>query len=155
MTKLKAIAAAAVLMMPVSAAAENVVAKTGDSVANFFRDEGASVELTTDGAGDPLLKTEYYGNSFTIIFYGCNSNTDCNSIQFYSGYVSKGSVRLAKTNQWNTDNRFARSYIDEDGDARIEMDVFLGDEGMNPDDFAQVVGLWTRRMTEFEEFIGW
>jgi hypothetical protein len=155
MNMLKAIAASAVLMLPVAAAAQNVVAKTGESVAGFFKDEGAKVELTTDSVGDPNVKVEYYGNDFSVYYYGCDNNVDCDAIQFFSGYQTEGSVRLAKINEWNTENRFARGYISEEGSARIEMDLFLGDDGMSPDDFAQAVSLWTRAMQDFETFIDW
>ncbi|WP_254656634.1 YbjN domain-containing protein [Leisingera sp. JC1] len=152
---LKAITAAAVLMSPAAAMADNVVAKTGESVANFFKDEGAEVEVTIDSVGDPLLKVDYYGNNFTILYYGCTNNSDCEVVEFYSGYSTKGSVRLAKINQWNAENRFSRGYIDDDGDARLEMDVFLGDNGMSADDFARTIGIWNRAMQDFEEFIDW
>ena len=155
MNMLKAIAASAVLMLPVAAAAQNVVAKTGESVAGFFKDEGAKVELTTDSVGDPNVKVEYYGNDFSVYYYGCDNNVDCDAIQFFSGYQTEGSVRLAKINEWNTENRFARGYISEEGSARIEMDLFLGDDGMSPDDFAQAVSLWTRAMQDFETLIDW
>lgn len=152
---LKTIAASAVLVMPVAAAAQNVVAGTGDSVAGFFKDEGAQVEVTTDSAGDPNLKIEYYGNDFSVYYYGCDDNVDCDAIQFFSGYQTDGSVRLAKINEWNNENRFARGYISEEGSARIEMDVFLGRQGMSADDFAQAVGIWNRAMQDFETFIEW
>ena len=155
MDMLKAIAASAVLMMPVAASAQNVVAKTGESVAGFFKDEGAQVEVTTDSVGDPNLKVEYYGNDFSVYYYGCSDNKNCTEIQFFSGYQTDGSVRLSKINEWNTENRFARAYVSEEGSARIEMDVFLGNKGMTPDDFAQAVGKWNRAMQDFEEFIGW
>ena len=155
MNIIKAIAACAALMLPGAAAAQNVVATTGDSVADFFKDEGATVELTTDSVGDPNVKVEYYGNDFSVYYYGCDNNSNCNAIQFFSGYQTDGSVRLAKINEWNNENRFARGYISEEGSARIEMDVFLGDDGMSPDDFAQAVSLWTRAMQDFETFIDW
>ncbi|WP_027235606.1 YbjN domain-containing protein [Leisingera caerulea] len=155
MNIIKAIAACAALMLPGAAAAQNVVATTGDSVADFFKDEGATVELTTDSVGDPNVKVEYYGNDFSVYYYGCDNNTNCNAIQFFSGYQTDGSVRLAKINEWNNENRFARGYISEEGSARIEMDLFLGDDGMSPDDFAQAVSLWTRAMQDFETFIDW
>lgn len=151
----KTIAAVAVLMMPVAAAAQNVVAKTGDSVAGFFRDEGATVEVSTDSVGDPNLKVEYYGNDFSVYYYGCDNNTNCDAVQFFSGYQTDGSVRLAKINEWNAENRFVRGYISDEGAARIEMDVLLADHGISPDDFAQAVSIWTRAMQDFEEFIGW
>jgi hypothetical protein len=152
---LKTLAASVMLMMPVAATAQNIVAKTGQSVADFFMDEGASVEVTTDSVGDPNLKVEYYGSDFSVYYYGCSDNTNCDAIQFFSGYQTDGSVRLVKANEWNTDNRFARSYISEEGAARIEMDVFLGDDGMTADDFAKTVSIWTRAMQDFEEFIDW
>ncbi|UWQ33100.1 YbjN domain-containing protein [Leisingera sp. M527] len=155
MNMLKAIAASVVLMIPVAAAAQNVVAKTGDSVAGFFKDEGAKVEVTTDSVGDPNLKVEYYGNDFSVYYYGCDNNTNCEAIQFFSGYQTDGSVRLSKINEWNNENRFARGYVSEEGSARIEMDVFLGKKGMSPDDFAEAVGIWNRAMLDFETFIDW
>ena len=45
MNIIKAIAACAALMLPGAAAAQNVVATTGDSVADFFKDEGATVGI--------------------------------------------------------------------------------------------------------------
>ncbi|MBY6137426.1 YbjN domain-containing protein [Leisingera sp. XS_AS12] len=155
MNMLKSIAAGVVLMMPVAAAAENIVAKTGESVAAFFRDEGATVEVTTDSVGDPNLKVEYYGNDFSVYYYGCDNNINCDAVQFFSGYQTDGSVRLAKINQWNSENRFVRGYVSEEGAARIEMDVLLAEDGMSPDDFALAVSIWTRAMQDFEEFIGW
>ena len=155
MNMLKAIAAAAVFLMPVAAAAQTVVAKTGDSVAGFFRDEGATVDLTSDSVGDPNLKVDYYGNQFSVYYYGCDNNTNCDAIQFFSGYQTDGGVRLAKINQWNTENRFVRGYVSQEGSARIEMDVLLADDGMSSDDFAKAVSIWTRAMQDFEEFIDW
>ncbi|MEW2912552.1 YbjN domain-containing protein [Leisingera sp. JC11] len=155
MNMLKTFAAAAALMVPAAAMAENVVAKTGDSVANFFKDEGANVEVTTDSVGDPNLKVEYYGNDFSVYYYGCDNNTNCEAIQFFSGYQTDGSVRLSKINEWNTNNRFARAYVSAEGSARIEMDVLLGNKGMSPDDFADAVGIWNRAVQDFEEFIDW
>ncbi|WP_424977794.1 YbjN domain-containing protein [Leisingera sp. S232] len=151
----KAIAVAAVLTLPTAAMAQNVVAKTGESVANFFKDEGANVEVTTDSVGDPNLKVEYYGNDFSVYYYGCEDNTNCDAIQFFSGYQTDGSVRLSKINEWNTNNRFARAYVSEEGSARIEMDVLLGNSGITSDDFALAVGKWNRAMQDFEEFIDW
>lgn len=62
---------------------------------------------------------------------------------------------MVKINEWNTENRFGRAYISDEGAARVELDVYLGDTGMNPDDFAELLGYWSRIVQEFEEFINW
>lgn len=133
----------------------NIVAKDATSIANYFRDEGTTPTVTTDDYGDPKLELEHLGTEFSVWYYGCTNGAECSSIEFFSGYATNGSVRLAKINEWNTDHRFARAYVTEDGAARIEYDVFLGDTGMSPDDFANVVGTWIGSMHEFEEFIDW
>lgn len=152
---LSTLAVAAFATLPFAAQAQNIVAGDAASVKAFFLDEGATVSEDTDSVGDPRLEVEYYGNEFWVYYYGCEDNKNCNAVQFFSGYQTDGAVRLAKVNEWNTDNRYARAYISEAGAARIEMDVFLGRKGVSPDDFAQMVGLWNSSMNEFETFIDW
>jgi putative sensory transduction regulator len=135
--------------------AQNIVARDATSVANFFLAEGVEPSIETDSDGDPNIKVEYYGASFSIYYYGCDNGANCDAIQFFSGYNTSGSVRLVKINEWNAKKRFGRAYIAENGAARIEMDVFLGKNGLDPDDFAKEVGLWVSVMEEFEEFIDW
>jgi hypothetical protein len=152
---MKSLLAAAAIAMPGAVMAENVVATTGDSLARFFENEGIDVEVTTDNTGDPKLRVKYYGNEFSIYYYGCRDNTNCDAIQFFSGYKNEGSVRMSKINEWNTENRFARGYISEAGSARIEHDVYLGKNGMDPDDFATLLSKWSSQVSDFEEFIDW
>jgi hypothetical protein len=58
-------------------------------------------------------------------------------------------------NEWNTENRFGRAYISEEGSARIEFDIYLGNDGMDPDDFAETLGIWSRIVQDFETLIDW
>lgn len=149
------VAVAALVLSPIAAQAENLVAKNARSLERFFENEGADVETTVDNVGDPKLEITYYGNEFSIYYYGCDDNTNCDAIQFFSGYKTDGSVRLSKINTWNAENRYARAYVSESGSARIEMDVYLGDDGVSADDFASMVSLWSRSMNEFEDLIDW
>ena len=148
-------ATAAVFSLPSLASAQMLVASNPDSLVEFFVEEGADVESTVDNAGDPKLKVEYYGSDFVLYFYDCTDNVDCKSIQFFSGYKTEGSVRKSKVNEWNSENRFARAYISESGSARIEHDLYLGNAGIDADDFAVLVSKWTKAEGEFEEFIDW
>lgn len=149
------LAAAAALTLPTLASAETLVATNPDTLVQFFVEEGADVESTVDNAGDPKLKVEYYGSDFVLYFYDCTDNSDCKSIQFFSGYKTEGSVRKSKVNTWNAENRYSRAYISDSGSARIEHDLYLGNAGIDADDFAALVSKWTSAQSEFEEFIDW
>ena len=146
---------AATFLLPQAGWAEQVIGKDPNSLVRFFDTEGLENTLTTDDVGDPKIKVDYYGTSVPIYFYGCRENRNCTEIQLFSGYKTEGGVRLSKINEWNTNNRFARAYITEEGSARIEHDIYLGSAGLSGDDFAAVMGLWVTKVLEFEEFIDW
>jgi hypothetical protein len=151
----RSLAAVTFALCPLAAMADNVYATDAGSLARFFEDEGAEVETTSDNVGDPKLRVNYYGNEFSVYYFGCDNNVNCNAVQFFSGYATNGSVRLASINEWNMQNRFLRSYVAEEGSTRIEMDIFMGRDGISADDFARQVSMWSQGMREFEEFIGW
>jgi hypothetical protein len=146
----KLIAAATLAISPVAGQAETLTARTASSIEGFFLDEGAEIEVLEDNVGDPQLNVTYYGSEFTVFYYGCDNGVDCDSIQFYSGYAMGGSVRLKTINDFNAEKRWVRAYVADDGAAKLEMDVFLGKDGVSADDFATMVSLWSRRMTDFE-----
>lgn len=136
-------------------AESQVVAKSGDSLAEYLTNEGIEFEETKDDVGDPKFDINHYGVEFSVFFYGCDDGADCNAIQFFSGYDTDGGIRISKLNQWNAENRYSRAYVASDGGSWIEHDVFLGKHGMHPDDFASLLSIWSRAQTEFEEFIDW
>jgi len=143
------------LMLPIAGHAQQIVATDVTSVANFFLNEGAKPQLDTDKYGDPRIKVRYQGSDFIVYYYGCTDGSDCTSIQFYSGYKTKGRISEAVVNKWNNDKRYLKAYISEAGSARIEQDIYLGTYGMDIDDFRQLVDTWVRLMVKFEVFIDW
>lgn len=147
------IAAATLAITPLAGQAETLTARTASSIEGFFLEEGAEIELLEDNVGDPQLNVTYYGSEFTVFYYGCANGEDCDSIQFYSGYAMGGSVRLKTINAFNAEKRWVRAYVAEDGAAKLEMDVFLGKDGVSADDFATMVSLWSRLMADFEGVI--
>lgn len=144
---------AALALAPMAAQAQNLTAKSADSIKNFFLEEGSSVEVLVDNVGDPQLDVTHYGSDFSIFYYGCEDNTNCDAVQFYSGYATDGSVRLRTVNDFNAEKRWVNAYITDSGSTRLEMDIYLGDNGMAADDFATMLGIWTRHMREFEDVI--
>ena len=47
------------------------------------------------------------------------------SIQFYVAYENSGDTTLESVNQWNKTHRYSRSYIDDDNDPVLELDLDL------------------------------
>ena len=146
-------ALAAGIVLP--AAAQNIVATDPQGVLAWFQDEGFPSKLEKDGADDPIVTVRYYDSDFSVYFYGCQQNTDCTSLQFFSGYRMDGEISTDQVNEWNAERLFSRAYITEAGAARLEYDVFTGNDGVTPDDFDEIVSLWTSAQSDFEDFIDW
>ncbi len=149
-----ALAALLLICEAAPAMAENITAANPQSLMDFFATEGAPAKLTTDNVGDPRIDMNYYGTDFSVYFYGCSDGKHCDAIQFFVGYAAKD-LPLAKVNDWNTDQRFGRAYLADEGAVRMEYDVYTGADGITPEDFSEIFELWTRLLGKFEEHIGW
>jgi len=137
-----------------SAAAQQIIASDPEGIKDWIASEGIVVKAETDSAGDPKLRVRYYGTSFSVYFYGCENNRDCDSIQFFAGYKTDD-VSLAQVNEWNAEFLYTRAYLSDSNSARIEFDVFLGHDGMSKRDFEDVFELWLGSVEDFEKHIDW
>ncbi len=143
----------AATMAAATPAAAQVVA-SGDSIASVLRDRGYQAELTKDSDGDPMIRSGAGGSKFIILFMGCTNNKGCTSIQFYAGFKSSGSTSVGKMNDWNRTKRFARGYIDNDGDPVVEMDIDLDEGGMSRALFQDNLAVWVAALDAFKKHIG-
>ncbi len=150
-----AIAASALALVASTASAESVKASNPQSIMDYFFSAGEPARLGRDSVDDPMITVRRGSSEYTVFFYGCVEGANCDSIQFYSGYKAGGSVSVKLMNQWNTDHRYSRAYVNEEGAVKLEYDVFLGTKGMGSDDFGRVVSIWEREFDMFEETIGW
>lgn len=137
------------------AAAENITAANPQSLMDFFASENATAKLTEDNVGDPKIDMKYYSTDFAVYFYGCDDGKSCDAIQFFSGYATKGDVAIAKINAWNTDQRFGRAYLTDEGAARVEYDVYTGADGITKEDFSEIFEIWVKMLGKFENHIDW
>ncbi len=81
----------------------------------IFKDEGYSFE--TDGDGDIIWKIE--GVRTYVI-----RSKEGNQITFRLAFNNENTT-LAKVNAWNKSKRFSRSYLDDDGDPVLQLDLEL------------------------------
>lgn len=150
---LAAAAFVAAVASPCTALAQNVSAQAPETVAEALRQAGYRAQMDTDDVGDPMIRSTSSGTEFLILFYGCTDNADCRTVQFYVGYRDPPNASLEAMNIWNTQNRFGRGYVTDEGSARVEMDLDLDDGGMSSELFTDNLELWVGTMARFEEFI--
>ncbi|HMO79853.1 MAG TPA: YbjN domain-containing protein [Pyrinomonadaceae bacterium] len=88
---------------------------TRDQIRAIMVREGYSV--TTDEDGDIVWKIEGYSTLMLVA-------SDSESLMFSSSFTDSKAT-LEKTNEWNRKAKYSRSYIDNDGDPVLELDLDL------------------------------
>lgn len=122
-----------------------------DAVLASAKDIGGAT-LSTQPNGDPLINGTVDGTGYQIYFRNCTANKDCEDLNFYAGFSSKPTLEVI--NGWNRDKRFSRAYLDEVGDAAVEMDLDMV-AGVTPDYLESQMGLWPQIIAGFESHIGY
>jgi hypothetical protein len=139
---------------PASAAVKGPIHKdglTGPEVVAWLQGEGYKAVLEKDSQGDPLIRSAAQGIDFNIYFYDCEKGR-CKALQFSSGFDLKAGTTLAKVNQWNKEQRYMKSFMDEEDDPYVQYDVNVNAgrtyEALS-DDFSVFVG----GLDDFADFV--
>lgn len=138
---------------PAQAQSQMVKGQSPQSVVEALQAGGYKAILNKDSTGDPRIESAASGSRFFLNFYGCKDNVNCTTITFYAGW-SGVKVTLEQINNWNTNKRFSRAYLDKDGDPVIEFDVDLDDGGMSQDLFVDNVQFFENSIGGFKKHIG-
>ena len=136
------------------APARLVQAEAPEAMVALMQELGYRAELTTDGQGDPKIRSAAGGANFSIYFYGCTDHRDCRSVQFSAGFDTKGGVDLLRMNDWNRNNRYGQASLDEEDDPYIEMDILM-QGGLSRDLFEANLSLWDNMLADFQRHIDW
>lgn len=159
MQKMTGMFLAGALWMGMAGAA---VAATGDQI--FARidqlektliDEGYQAKIVTPEK-DPkhrFVRSSSDGRTFNLFLMNCDkaiAELNCDSVQYF-GWVTKGDKPFSMTaiNAFNAKYRYAKAYIDQDGDAVIEMDLNLDEGGMAKAQFVDNFNIWTSLYSDF------
>lgn len=136
-------------------ASAEVTAAKPQAVMQAMQDFGLKVTIGTDNDDDPKITSSISDSKFFVYFYGCKDNTNCASLMFKAGYNLNTGITALKINEWNRKKRFAKAYIDDEGDPFLEMDVNLAYGGADDKNFADTLDWWRLSVEDFEEFIDW
>jgi hypothetical protein len=146
-----ALAVAGTLPSP-ALAQELIDGSSLDAILEVTRVHGAAT-LTVQPSGDPKIEAHLGGLTYFIYFKSCTGNVDCEDIQFYVAFAN---IRpeIGSINQWNEDKRYAKAYLDADGDAALEMDLNLYG-GVSQANFEETVLIWTLLAAQYAEYVGY
>lgn len=132
------------------------VAADPDVIQAFLQGYGLQVTQSTDDVGDPLLESRIEGTYFQVYFYGCDDNGHaCTSVQFAAGFDKPEALSLTTVNTWNQETRFARAYLDDEGDPHLEYDVNLAVDGVGGKNFDDSIDIWRTVLADFRQTIDW
>ena len=137
------------------ALAENLLASDPDAVMLAMQKEGFLVTLGEADDRTPKLSSKVSDTTFNVYFYGCEGEDVCTSVQFSAGYDLDNATSAGKANQWNSENRYARAVVDDEGDPFLRMDMVMVGDGVGVQTFAEALELWRILVEDFEEFIDW
>lgn len=154
-TKLFGGLATAVMIASASVASADITAKNANVVMKAMQSFGLVATMGEDSQGDPKISSRISDTKYSVYFYGCEDNDNCNSILIKAGYDLNNGISASKVNEWNREKRFAKAYIDDDGDPFLEMDVNLDYDGVGEKNFEDTLDWWRISVEDFEEFIDW
>jgi hypothetical protein len=130
-----------------------VSAENPGRLAEIIQRLGFQAKVDRDDIGDPVIYSSSSGFDFTIYFYDCKDNERCKSLHFTAGYDLAEGTTLEAVQQWNADKRFASSYLDDEADPFLQMDVNT-EGGITEKNFEAWLDLWQSLKGEFETYIG-
>jgi len=150
---LSALAAFVAMAIPATPAAAQEIVDGGriDAIIAVARNYG-SATIDTQHDGNPKIAGRMSGVPYSVFFLNCATQTTCNDMNFYAGFLG-AKLPPEKINRWNQDKRFGKAYLDQDGDAVIEMDVNIQD-GVTRANMSQTFAIWRLLMDQFTRFIG-
>ncbi|MCZ7675781.1 MAG: YbjN domain-containing protein [Roseovarius sp.] len=152
--KFTSIFVAAALATTTAASAQSVSAAYPESIAAALLKGGYKAEITTDSAGDPLIKSAASGWNYQIVFYGCEDNRACQDVMFAAGFDMENGMAIKSINSWNENKLLGRAYLDDEDDPHL-VHFVAGMDGMPAPAFERLIERWETSLGEFAEYIGW
>lgn len=135
----------------IPAQAQIVSAKDPKTLVAALKAKGYETELLTTGKA-PSIASSAGGLKFRIYFENCTDGKACTTVTFFTGFTDIDSTP-EKLNEWNSKNRFARAYIDDDKDPVLAMDLDLDYKGIPRSNFNEYIDIWSTSASKYLAFL--
>lgn len=133
--------------------AELINATNPATIKAIVKSQGWPATLVSKPGEDPYLESNRGGLKFLVLFMNCDAGKKCKTLQYYMGFSDAKNVSLDRLNQWNKDKRFARAYLDDEGDPVLEMDVDVDFSGIPRENLGETFNTWASLMDSFREYV--
>lgn len=122
---------------------------TAPQMAGLLRSLGHQAEVVQEN-NRTRVRTEIGNRRVSVYFYACNE-AGCQSIQYRALFQRNERFTLAFVNAWNYEKRFAKTYLDSDGDLVLEWDVDF-DGGVTVNFMTESVNTFQTMLRAFDTF---
>jgi Putative bacterial sensory transduction regulator len=133
------------------AEAQQVNASDPQAIVKLISGKGYQAEIINTSSV-PAIRSSDSGVTFIIFFMNCELDKNCKSLQFYTGFADMA-VPLDKLNKWNSAHRFARTYLDDETDPVMEMDINLDYGGVSEANFIDTFTIWLDLLSQFRTLV--
>jgi hypothetical protein len=136
-----------------AAPAQGVVTSTDiNGLIAALQRAGFTAEAKTEGRQTYALG-RLNTTPFQAFLGGCNpSGGQCTEIELYAGFSGTQHMAWQRINGWNARTRFARAFLDEDGDPALQMDIGLSG-GVAPDGLKAALETWGTALETYSLFL--
>ncbi|MDZ4778188.1 MAG: YbjN domain-containing protein [Alphaproteobacteria bacterium] len=138
---------------PPRAASVNLISSTdANGLVAALQRAGFTAEVKTEGR-----QTSVLGRIETLPFQAFIGNWNssgggCTDIELYAGFSGGQRIPLERINGWNNRTRFARAFLDPDGDPALQMDISL-QGGLSADSLRLHLETWGAALETYAAFI--
>jgi hypothetical protein len=121
-----------------------------EDVAGILRDAGYRAEIVKEN-NRVFVRSGMAGYNVYVYPYGCQEGR-CASLQFSLGLTKNADFTLSMVNKWNQEKRFAKAYLDTNGNLYLESDVYF-DGGVTKDTVTAWARLYDSLVGDFRQMM--
>jgi hypothetical protein len=127
---------------------------TVDTVKAVLEDMGYATRIERQDNNTVLLHNKINGlKTVTFLALRDGEGDAVDSLQFFLGLSPMDRVGQAAVNQWNQERRFAKAFLDPDGNFSFVMDVLVFGDGVNRAYIESVANLWLSLLNTLFDYL--
>lgn len=104
-----------------------------------------------DALRDPIIRAETANQPWRVEFYGCSDGEDCTDLRMVAEIPAAEDAEIGpdRIAEWNSERRFGKASIGEEGAAVLEMNVVMAG-GVTRQNFDLTLDWWLLALNQFQ-----